>query len=307
MDGGDNSGLFRPASRRVLATTKNMFFVGFDIGASSIKAVLVKNREVIKSLVRDLPGHLDGLLLALIKIYTDLIAGLSHEELGGVGFGFAGIMDLERRIMLNSPNIKYLNDQPIRELLEERFRGCLIKIEHDAHCFLLAEKKIGLAENLNNVFYLTLGSGIGGAWMINGRIFFGAHGAAGEVGHMIVDIEKHLDFEEFGSNKFIKKTLGISSMEAGKKSRSGDKAAEAALEQLGKNLGVGSANIINIFDPEMIILSGGLSSSASLIWPGIQEGIAKFVISPLAKETKIVFSQLGRFGGALGAAMLFEI
>lgn len=284
-----------------------MYYTGFDIGASSIKAVLVKNREVIKSRVQELPGDLENLLLALIKIYTDLIAGLSHEEIGGAGFGFAGVMDLERKIMLNNPNIKYLNNQPIRELLEERFRGCLIKIEHDAHCFLLAEKKLGLAKDLNNVFYLTLGSGIGGAWMVNGRIFAGAHGAAGEIGHMIVDIEKNLDWEEFGANKFIKKTLGVNSMEAEKKWRSGDKTAEAALAQLGKNLGVGMANIINIFDPEMIILSGGLSSLAGLIWPGIQEGVAKFVISPLAKETKIVFSQLGRFGGALGAALLFEI
>ena len=284
-----------------------MYYLGFDIGASSIKAVLVKNREVVKSQVQDLSAPLDSLLLALIKIHTNLISGLSHEEIGGVGFGLAGVMDEQRKIMLNGPNIKYLDGQPIRQLLEERFRGFLIKIEHDAHCFLQAEKKVGLAQNLKNVFYLTLGSGIGGAWMVDGRISTGAHGAAGEIGHMIVDIEKNLDWEEFGSDKFIKKTLGVNSLEAEKKRRSGDKGVEAAFVQLGKNLGVGAANIINIFDPELIIISGGLSSQASLVWPGIQEGVAKFVVSPLAKETRIVFSQLGRFGGALGAALLFEI
>src|SRR3989338_684240 len=284
-----------------------MYYLGFDIGASSIKAVLVKNREVVKSQARDLPASLEGLLLALIKIYTGLISGLSNEEIGGVGFGLAGAMDVERKMMLNSPNIKYLNNQPVKELFEGRFRGHLIKIEHDAHCFLQAENKVGLSQNLKNVFYLTLGSGIGGAWMVNGKIFIGTHGSAGEIGHMIVDIEKGLDWEEFGSNKFIKKTLGINSLEAEQKWRSGDKGVEIVLLQLGKNLGIGAANIINIFDPEMIIISGGLSSQASLIWPGIQEGVAKFVVSPLAKETRIVFSQLGRFGGALGAALLFEI
>jgi len=284
-----------------------MYYIGFDIGASSIKAVLVKNRELMKSQVRDLPANPEGLMLALIKIYTELISGLSHEEIGGVGFGLAGVMDGERKMMLNSPNIKYLNNQPVKELFEGIFRGHLIKIEHDVHCFLQAENKVGLSQNLKNVFYLTLGSGIGGAWMVDGRISVGTHGAAGEIGHMIVDIEKGLDWEEFGSNKFIKKTLGINSMEAEQKWRSGDKGVEKALIQLGKNLGIGAANIINIFDPEIIIISGGLSSQASLIWSGIQEGVAKFVISPLAKETKIVFSQLGRFGGALGAALLFEI
>ena len=148
-----------------------MYYLGFDIGASSLKAVLVKNREIVKSRVQDLPLNLEGLLLALVKIYADLIANISHEELGGAGFALAGVMDRERQIMLNSPNIKYLDNQPIKELLEGRWRGLRLKIEHDAHCFLLAEKTIGLAQNFKDVLYLTLGSGIGGALMMNGRIF----------------------------------------------------------------------------------------------------------------------------------------
>ncbi len=284
-----------------------MYYLGFDIGASSLKAALVKNQEVIKSRVQELPFNLEGLLLALVKIYADLISSISHEELGGAGFALAGVMDRERQIMLNSPNIRYLNNQPIKELLAGRFRGLRLKIEHDAHCFLLAERAVGLAQNLSSVFYLTLGSGIGGALMINGQIFYGAHGAAGEAGHMIVDIEKNLEWEEFGANKFIKNNLGVGSLEAEQRWRQGDKKAEAMLAELGRNLGVGIANIINVFDPEAIILSGGLSSVAGLLWPGIKDGVAKFVVSPAAaKETQILFSSLGRFGGALGAAMLFE-
>ena len=284
-----------------------MYYLGFDIGASSIKAALVKNQEIAKSRVQELPANLEGLLLALVKIYAELIANISHEELGGAGFALAGILDKERRIMLNSPNIKYLNGQPIRQLLEERFRALPLKIEHDAHCFLLAEKMVGLAQNFKNVFYLTLGSGIGGALMLNGEIFYGAHGGAGEAAHMIVDATNDLEWEELGANKFIKKVLGVGSVEAEKKWRGGDKKAEAAFTQLGKNLGVGIANIINLFDPEAIIISGGLSSVAGLLWPGIKEGVVKFVVSPAAaKETQILFSQLGRFGGALGAATLFD-
>ena len=303
---GSMTGLPRPGGARDDSYT-SMYYLGFDIGASSIKAALVKDQEIIKSRVQDLPFNLEGLLLALVKIYADLISSLSHEELGGAGFALAGAMDKERQVMLNSPNIKYLNGQPIKELLEERFRGLPLKIEHDAHCFLLAEKAVGLAQNFSDVFYLTLGSGIGGAMMIGGKIFYGAHGAAGEAGHMIVDIAKGLEWEEFGANKFIKNNLGVGSLEAEQKWRQGDKKAEAILVELGKNLGVGIANIINIFDPEAIILSGGLSPVAGLLWPGIKEGVAKFVASPTAaKETQILFSSLGRLGGALGAAMLFE-
>lgn len=283
-----------------------MYYLGFDIGASSIKAALVKDRQIIKSRVQDLPPSLEGLLLALVKIYAELIANIGHEELGGAGFALAGVMDIERQAMLKSPNIKYLDGQPIRKLLEERFRGLPLKIEHDAHCFLLAEKAVGLAQNLNDVFYLTLGSGIGGALMLDGKIFYGAHGSAGEVAHMVMDISGGTEWEELGANKFLKNNLGSGSMEAEQRWRQGDKKAEAVLAALGRNLGVGIANIINLFDPEAIILSGGLSAMAGALWPGIQEGVAKFVISPAAKETQILLSTLGRFGGALGAALLFE-
>lgn len=281
-------------------------YIGFDIGASSIKAVLAKDRRIIKSSVRDLPGDLENLLLALIKMHTELIAGLGHEEIGGIGFGIAGIMDPEREMILRAPNIKYLDGQPIKKLLEGRFRGHRLKIEHDSHCFLFAEKEAGLAQNLKNVFYLTLGSGIGGAFMVNGRIITGAHGAAGEVGHMILEAEKQLDWEELGANKFFKKNLGLGSLEAEQKWRNGDKKAEEVFSRLGKNLGIGIANIINIFDPEAIIISGGISAAAGLIWPGIKEGVDEFVVSPAAKKTQILISQLGRFGGALGAAISSE-
>ncbi len=283
-----------------------MYHLGFDIGASSLKAALVKNKEVVKSRIQDLPLSLDGLMLALVKIYAELLGNISHEELGGAGFALAGVMDKERQVMLKSPNIEYLDGQPIRKMLEERFRGLPIKLEHDAHCFLLAEKAAGLAQNLQDVFYLTLGSGIGGALMLGGKIFYGAHGAAGEAAHMIVDASDNLEWEEIGANKFIKKVLGVGFLEAEKKWRGGDKKAEAAFAQLGRNLGLGIANIINLFDPEAVIISGGLSSVAGLLWPGVKEGVAKFVLSPAAKETRILFSSLGRFGGALGAALLFE-
>ncbi|HRY52387.1 MAG TPA: ROK family protein [Candidatus Portnoybacteria bacterium] len=284
-----------------------MHYLGFDIGASSIKAVLVKDREVVKSRVQELPANLESFLLALVKLYAELISGIGHEELGGAGFSLAGVMDRERQRMLKSPNISYLNNQPIRELLASRFRGLPIKIEHDAHCFLLAEKNIGLAQNFKDVFYLTLGSDIGGALMLNGKLYYGAHGAAAEATHMIVDMTNDLEWGELGANKFIKKVLGVNSLEAEKKWRQGDKKAEETFKYLGQNLGVGIANLINLLDPEAIILSGGLSPVAGLLWPGIKAGVAKLVISPVAaKETQILFSTLGRFGGALGAAMMFE-
>lgn len=290
------------------------YYLGFDIGGSSTKAVLVKDKKIIKSLVEDSPDNLKKSLSLAAKMKEDLISGIEASEIGGVGFALAGALDLKREKMLNSPNIKYFNNQPIKKLLEGRLKPYPIKIEHDVHCFLLAEKEIGLAKNFKNVFYLTLGTGIGGAYMIDGKIVYGSHGAAGEAGHMIIKLKTQMsnvksikgeDLEELAANKFIKKSLGVGSIEATKWAQAGDKKARAVFAQLGKNLGVGLANIINIFDPEAIIISGGIADAKEFILPTIKEGIEKFVISPAAKKTKILFSQLGRFGGAIGATFLF--
>jgi len=281
-----------------------MYYVGFDIGASSVKAALIKNKEIVKTDLQPLASDLAGLL----ELFSAMLKELSSDiaEIDGIGFGFAGMMDKQREVMLVSPNIKYLNNQPLRSLLAEKFKPYSIKIEHDAHCFLLAEKEVGLARDLADIFYLTLGSGVGGAWMASGKISVGAHGAAGEVAHTIINIAQSTELETLASNKFIVSQLGVGSVEAGKSALAGDDRAQEVIKQLGQNLGVGIANIINIFDPEAIIINGGISEAQELILPGIQEGIDKFVSSPAAKETKVLFSQLGRFGGALGAALIFR-
>lgn len=283
-----------------------MYFVGFDIGASFVKAALVQNKEIIKSQFQETPKNIEDLVSLVVKIFKEITEGINREEIGGIGVGIAGDLDEKREAMLRSYNMEFLNGQPIKKLFEEKLAPYPIKLDHDVHCFLLAEKEIGAAKNFKNVFYLTLGTGIGGAWMVDGEIIYGAHGAAGEVGHTIVEMSQGFDFEEMASNKFIKKSLGFGSIEAIRRVQTGDKESARVLEQLGRNLGVGIANIINIFDPEAIILAGGIADAKEFILPGIKEGIAKFVISPAAKETEILFSQLGRFGGALGAALLFE-
>ena len=281
-----------------------MHYIGFDIGASSVKSALIKDKEIVKTALQPLPSDLAGLLDLFGVISKELSDGVM--EIDGIGFGFAGMLDRQREIMLVSPNIKYLDDQPLRSILVEKFKPYPVKIEHDAHCFLLAEKKIGLAKDLTDVFYLTLGSGVGGALMVDGKILVGAHGASGEVAHTIINIDNLAELEDLASNKFIVSQLGVGSIEAGKSAMTGDIKAQEVLKHLGQNLGVGIANIINIFDPEAIIINGGISEEQELILPGVQEVIDKFVSSPAAKETKILFSRLGRFGGALGAALMFE-
>lgn len=282
-----------------------MYFVGFDIGGSSVKSVLVKNRMLIKSGIDNLPPNLKGLLNLIERIVKNFETTAKKARIGGVGVSMAGALDFKREKILKSPNIKYLNNQPIKKLLAQKLKYP-IRIEHDAHSFLLVEKKFGLAKNRNDAFCLTLGSGIGGAYMTGGKILRGNHGSAGEAGHMMMETSKKLEFEDLAANKFIKRKLSISSTEAFARARRGDTKVKKVFHELGKNLGIGIANIINVFDPEIVILAGGVIGARRFIEPGIKQGIKKFVLSPAAQKTKILFSSLGTFGGALGAAFLFE-
>ncbi|KKS65603.1 MAG: Transcriptional repressor [Parcubacteria group bacterium GW2011_GWC1_43_12] len=274
--------------------------LGFDIGGSSVKAILVEKKEIKKSLFEDLPENLDQLLDLAARLKNDLAAG---EEIAGAGFALAGALDKEKENMLASPNIKFLNNQPLKKLFAQKL-NCPVKIEHDARCFILAEKEAGCAKNLKNIFYLTLGTGIGGALMIDGKIIQGAHGSAGEAGHMIIDSILGLDWEKIASIQFIKKCLGIDFEEALKRAEENDAQVQEVFSRLGRNLGLGISGIINTFDPEAVIISGGLARAGEYFLAGMKENIEKYVLSPEAKKTDIIFSDLGRFGGALGAAML---
>jgi glucokinase len=282
-----------------------MSYLGFDIGGSSIKAVLVQDKKIVKSKIENLPDSLEKLLSLLAGLKQELTVGIENE-IKGAGFGLAGILDAARQTMLKSPNISYLDGQPVQQLFADLFKPYPVKIEHDVHCFLLAEKAFGLAKNMTNVFFVTLGSGIGGAWLFNGQLYRGFHGSAGEIGHTIVDNQNNLTLEELASNKMIKKILGQDSMAAVKAAQGGDQAAQEAFKQLGFNLGIGLANLINVLDPDAIILGGGVVEAKYFILEAVNEAIERYVVSPAAKKIDIFYSGLGREGGALGAILLFE-
>lgn len=283
----------------------SMFTFGFDIGASRLKAALVKETKIIKSEQADLPNNLADLLVLMEKIFKAMTAddGVAPAGLGVSvpGFKYAAAEELFR-----VSHIEYLDNQPLQKIFAEKFQLHPVRVAHDAHCFLLAEKKTGLAQNFKNVFYLTLGSSIGGAALVDGQLFFGAHGSAGEIAHTLINIDPPFELETVASNIFIVKNLGAGSVEGGQLARAGDEKALAVFNQLGQNLGVVIANIINLLDPEAVILSGGIAENENLLRPGIKEGMEKFVISPVARSTPILFSQLGSFGGALGAALLVQ-
>jgi len=279
-----------------------VYFIGFDIGGSSVKAVLVKNRKIIKSHYEKLPANFNELVECVVALKKRMA---DSRKIKGIGISVAGVLDKKRKKMLRSFNIPYLNERPLRSVFVKALNSDVV-VERDLPCFVIAEQRAGLAKKYRNIFYLTLGTGIGGAFTIDGKIIKGSHGAAGEAGHSIVDFKNRIRWEDIAANKYIRKKLKVSFTEAKRRALKGDKKTLQIFKELGSNLGVGIANIINIFNPEVIMLSGGLASARKFFLPEVKAEIKKFVISREARKTKILWSKLGRFGGALGAALLFE-
>lgn len=280
-------------------------YIGFDIGGSSIKAALVQRNKIVGTRYERLPKNFKDLVKTLVVVKNDLTLNKTIK-IKGIGFSVAGAMDKKREKMLMSPNIQYLSGKNLLEVFRQSFPAHPVKIERDSICFLIAESKVGQGRRYKDIFYVTLGTGIGGALMINGNVIIGCHGSAGEIGHTIVDLAGETHWEDTAANKFIQEEMGIRFSEAKQKALAGDKKAIKVFNELGRNIGLGIANIINSFDPEAVIISGGLSAGKQFYKPFIKAAVEKNVISQEARKTKVLWSKLGRFGGALGAALLFE-
>ena len=234
------------------------------------------------------------------------------KKISGVGIGIPAQLNLERKLILNSPNLAYLNDCPLTQVVKGFLpRKTPVAMDNDANCFALAEACLGAGQAVKVVCGITLGSGIGAGIILNRRIHHGAHGSGGEVGHMSIKFDGHKCscgnsgcFEEYASEKFFKRK-NISSKEMETKAKAGDKKALQLFSDYSRYLGVGLANIVNILDPEIIVLGGGISKANRFFMKSAQEECVRRVISPLAKKyVRIRKAKLGEFSGAVGAALL---
>lgn len=187
--------------------------------------------------------------------------GISRFKISKIGIGMAGILDHKTGHILNSPNLKSFEGFCLKDLKKN------IRFDNDVNCFLRAEAKLGAAGGYKNVLAVAMGTGIGGAYLES-------HGSAGEFGFMVLEDRKTWEqlYQETKDNPEKQEQIHA----------------------------IGFANLINAFDPEIIILGGG---GAKLPNRKLME---EFIVSPLSKKTKIVFGKLGPDANAIGAALLWN-
>ncbi|MEA3273621.1 MAG: ROK family protein [Patescibacteria group bacterium] len=286
------------------------FTIGFDIGGSSIKSVVYGKGKIMFKHSEDSRDitNIHELTKKLSKIYQKMHRQFKIEKNPLVGVAIAGVLDKKREIMLKSPNIPYLDGLNLRKIFTKQLKGRIF-LENDANCFLIREKEKGVLKNIKSAFCLTLGTGIGGAILLNGEIYRGYNGAAGEIGHMIMGEKNNFEFEDLASIKLLKKHLNLGPQEVKKLADIGDKKALKVLKTFGENLGAGIANIINIYDPQLIIIGGGCAQLKKHLLPVVEKVVRSKIVSPPAKTTEIIFIWEGSksiFVGAEGAAIMTQ-
>jgi len=313
-----------------------MYYIGIDLGGTNIAAgivdedgAIVKKGSVPTGRTRpseEIVGDMCSLVESLIKE-----AGIDRADIHSIGIGSPGTPDRKNGVIIYNNNLGFRN-VPIRKLLQERF-GLPVYLENDANCAAIAESLAGAAKGEPNAVVITIGTGIGGGVIIDNKLYTGFNGAGGELGHVVI----HMNGEECtcgrkgcweaysSATALIRQTARamsenqqslmnsmvegdpnrISAKTAFEAARLGDETAKRVVEQYIEMLAEGLANMINIFQPNVVVLGGGVSKEGENLLAPLREKVrGRTYCADGVENTRIVAAKLGNDAGIIGAALI---
>ncbi|MDI6760081.1 MAG: ROK family protein [Candidatus Brocadiaceae bacterium] len=302
------------------------FILAADVGGTNMRTALLNvEGEVLKSLKRPSLAHKgrEALIKRLVQMFQDTLreGGADIRKIRGIGVGFPGPLDTERGIVFNPPNLKGWQEVYLRDILEQEM-GRPVALENDANAAALGEYWKGAGRGTRSLVCLTLGTGVGGGVVLEGRVWHGAKGIAGEIGHMtLVKNGRRCGcgnrgcLETYGSatgiittmkglleRHHIKPKEAVTLERMGKWARAGDSLAQRAIKETGLSLGIGIANVANLLNPEMIVLSGGVTNLGGYLFGPLREEVKKRALPKAVEGLRIVRAELGDSAGVIGAA-----
>jgi glucokinase len=290
-------------------------FIGVDVGGTKVSVAVLEGSTLSEPTLR--PTVLSD-SQSLIDQLADLI-----EEAGpadAVGIGVPSVIDFATGTARHSVNVP-LQDVPLRRILTERLR-LPVYVDNDATVAALAEAHDDdLKPVAQSLVLFTIGTGVGGGIVLGGRIFRGATGGAGELGHQLIGAEltnggpPHSDeapqpgsLEKLAAGRALDALGRARGFPDGPAvvtaARAGDAAALEAIHILGERLGVGIANAINVFDPEQVVIGGGVSAAGELLLEPARAVARRFVLPGVGTRTEIRLARYGPRAGVRGAALL---
>lgn len=285
--------------------------VGVDIGGTKIRAALVRDARAIKTVERDTDAWKGR--DAMLKNIVEVIEGVFAGDVDAIGVGMAGPVDKKRSVMLQSPHIPCLINFNIKDFLQERFKA-RVTVDNDARMFTLGVHEFEY-KNIKNLVGLTLGTGVGGSVIINGKMEKNPRTTDEEVGHIAIerngwkcDCGARGCIEAYASGSAIEARYrelsgrGLSAKEVAERAKKGDKIAAQVLEEAGIYLGKGLVKIAKKYRPDVIVIGGSVSKAEDVLCTAKREFER---LMPNAKvkieKTKLTHASL------LGAARLAEM
>lgn len=301
--------------------------IGIDVGGTTIKAALVGPDGQLTSVMR-IPSkpsasQADG----LVRTIGEIIESLSGTERPPVGIGVAGLVDGRLGIVRESPNFPQWHDVPLARELSAMWPGRVIALDNDANAAGIAEAEFGQARGSASFLFFTLGTGVGGAVVLDGALWRGASGFAGELGHINVVpdgrrcgcgargcLEQYASLNglshavrEYSLELDDAETLAESPRlpeELAALARAGNRAALECFQQVGYYLGLAVGSLLNVLNVERVVLGGGVAENLALFQHTLAETVAQHTFPPIFSAVSIHKSDLGPDAGIIGAAAL---
>jgi glucokinase len=320
-----------------MTSKKKKYAIGIDLGGTKIfTALLDRDCQIISTLkektkVEEGKGYFFKTIEECVKTVIDE-AEIGWAEIVGLGIGCPGIINEKDGVVISSPNIPFLKNMPLRSELIQAL-GLDVVIENDVNTGLYGEQQFGAAVGYSNVVGIFIGTGIGGGFIFNKELYRGARGSAGEVGHMLIDplgplcgcgkrgcleamagrlaiaseaatlaAKQHAPrlFEEVQTD-----LLKIKSGVLAKVIKAGDRSIEELVRRKARLVGIAMANIVNLVDPDLIVLGGGMVEALpEIIVKEATQSMREHAMSAMVKNVKVAKAKLKDFAIVMGAAKL---
>ncbi|MEP6569375.1 MAG: ROK family protein [Acidobacteriota bacterium] len=301
-------------------------FIGIALSESKLRAAMVNNEGVIGER-REAVLQKDGLVAQVAQLVAELRQGTGDVE--AVGIAIPGLVNRQTDRVVASRDLPGI----VRENLHAEFidaTGLRFELENDANAAAYGEFKIGAGRGARDLFYITIGEGIGGAIILDGKLWTGASGLAGEVGHITIDAggdececgnsgcletvasapnivrraNERLNRDSTSSLSKLAMNKDFTADDMAREAKEGDDFSLMMIERTGKYIGTGVASVINLLNIERIVLGGGVMQAGDLILNPIIQEAKRRAFQPCFEATQILVGTLGEDAATIGAAML---
>jgi len=303
--------------------------VGVDLGGTKILTALVDSRGRILGRVREATPRTgpEAVVETIVETVRRVLkeGNVEQESLRGIGVGAPGPSDPASGVVFEPPNLPGWHDVPLAQMLTGRL-ALKATVENDANAAALGEHWMGAGRGIDDLIYITISTGVGGGLIFRGRLYHGVSGTAGEVGHMVIDptgprcpCGRMGCLEALASGTAIARDAraavaegrptslsaagaSLSAIDVARAAREGDPLAREIFTRAARYVGIGVTNLVNLLNPAMVIIGGGVSGAGDLLFAPVRRIVREEAFERPGAAVQIVPAALGDDAGVVGAA-----